>query len=196
MSIVQMLVEVAVELLPSLLVLLFKSFKFPRGLQAATLGTKIATILPEINKGDVEDHSEEKIPTLDREGKVIQRLDLTQAQGGTVKLNKTKIGQISAHKYKGSLMGNGLIAVSVDFSEAEADNIDLRRAEILSLDLSKARIGTLNLSLANIFCIDLSESEIGTIIGQDQARIYIEDRWQASIKQEVRGGRRKKTRAP
>mgnify|MGYP000517446994 CR=1 FL=1 len=184
--VVNILLPIFMEILPILISLTIKSFRTPTGLHAAVLGLKIAIMLSEIRGAPVEDLSEAIMEEgIDFSNQRLQRLDLTDSQINNICLNHAKLGQVSAYKLKSeSLSAVNIVCASVDFSEAEIKALDLRGAKVAILDLSKAQIGTLVLQQADILSLDLSEATINAIVGGNQARIYLQDRWKSKISHE------------
>lgn len=185
--IIQFLTSLIMELLPALVGLIVKALieRAPRSLNAANLGLKIARMLAEIRRGSLEDYSEEKAPRINLSGKLVQRLDMTEAEIDEVDLSKGKFAQVSAYKLKaGRLKAGDMVTVIMDLAKSEVKEVDLRGAKINTLDLFEAKVDALNIAHADILSFDLSEAIIGAIVGGNSARVYLQDRWKARILKE------------
>lgn len=189
MWIVQILITLSMEIVPLLIKMIIIGFidrKWgPKDLKVAALGLRIAIMLGEIRKGSVEDFSKTKAPKIDFSGRLLQLLDMTEAEIDEVNLSKAKLGRGDSYKLKANRFqaDNALINI-LDLSKSEVKMVDFNGARINVLDLSEAKIGTLNISHANILNLDLSEAIVNNMVGGSSAEIYLQARWKARILKE------------
>ena len=151
-------------------------------LHSATLALKIIIMLARARKGEVYDFSEIKQPEVKLQGKVIQLLDMTEAEIKIVNLNKGQIARVDAYKTKIEQFDCRDTVINImDLSDSKIDVLDISRASINLLDAHRAEIKTLNMVDAHILNLDLSESTIHNIVGRDSAKVYIDVGWRAKI---------------
>ncbi|MFA4016971.1 MAG: hypothetical protein RUDDFDWM_002083 [Candidatus Fervidibacterota bacterium] len=191
MWIMGILISVVTETIPIFAGLIVKALLMKKEggnmLHAANLAMKIAIMLAEIRKGEVHDLSQAHQSKVELEGRMIQLLDLSEAEIEVIELTKVKAARIDAHRAKiTKLNGRNMLVNILDVSESVIDELDLTDSNINVLDACRAEIKTLNLSGAHILNMDLSESTIHNLVGRNSARVYMEIRWQSKISRETK----------
>lgn len=181
----EFLLSLAIQFLPTLFRFLWVIIiKWRNGLGVGWLGLRIAILLWEIQKAQDQDESDALIPSLSLEGRIVRRLDVTNTHvEERLNLSHAQIGQVSGYMLCcKELKATGLVAASIDLSEATIEILDLRGCSASILDLSRARIGQLFLNeKSNILVLDMSETTVQVAYGLDKANAYLRDTWRSRV---------------
>jgi hypothetical protein len=186
MPIVGSLISIAIELIPIFIGLIIRALTMRREgagmLHAASLALRIVVMLAKARKAGVCDFSQSKRPELELRGRILQLLDMSEAEIETVDLSKGEVVRLDAYKARiRKLNCNNAVINILDVSESVIDVLSLAGASINVLDAYRAEIKTLDLGNGHILNMDLTESMINNLVGVDSAKVYIRTEWHSRV---------------